>query len=97
MAKCKKITYDSLKKAKRIAEWLFEKRKRNLRPYKCHICKKYHLYTVFKDSEYYDKRDVDTENDHLARYEIDTTNIGKEIEAEEQRKQGLLDRFKRKK
>jgi hypothetical protein len=96
MTKCKKITYESLKKANKMSEWLFEKRKRNLKPYKCHVCKKYHLYTVFKDGEYYKKKEVNTKKDHMARYEIASENIGKEIDKEEQKKKSILDRFKKK-
>lgn len=95
MLKCKKVTYNSYKEASQISEWLYKKTKkgRNLRPYKCVKCQKFHLYSALRDEKYYNRKNIDIKNDNLAKYEIKTNEIGEDIKAKEDKKSFWLRAF----
>lgn len=83
----------SYRLAQKSAETLYEKRKWILKPYKCNVCKKFHLYTSFKDKAYYERKDVVLENDSMARYEIKINEIGKKIKEKEEQRNYFLKKF----
>lgn len=93
MGKCEKVTFLSFKLAQKSAETLYEKRRWVLKPYRCKECKKFHLYTSFKDKGYYEKKEVNIENDSMARYEIDIIEIGNEIKEKEDQRNYFLRKF----